>query len=62
MWPPANLTKSYARFYDENGKLFAEFNQDNGPASFNEEYVALTGKRDDTTLPKSCTMELGLEG
>lgn len=57
-----DLTKSYARFYDENGKLFAEFNQDNGPVSFNDEYIALTGKQDDTTLPKSCTMELGLEG
>ena len=57
-----DLTKSYARFYDENGKLFAEFNQDNGPVSFNDEYIALTSKQDDTTLPKSCTMELGLEG
>ena len=45
-----DLTKSYARFYDENGKLFAEFNQDNGPASFNAEYVALTGKRDAMVL------------
>lgn len=57
-----DLTKSYARFYDEEGELFAEFNQEHGPVSFNSHYIALSDKQDDPALPETCTMELGLEG
>lgn len=57
-----DLTKSYARFYDGEGKLFAEFNQEHGPVSFNSRYIALSDKQDDPALPERCTMELGLEG
>lgn len=57
-----DLTKPYARFYDKNGELIAELDQEHGPASFNGSYIALSKAQDDPALPEACTMELGLEG
>lgn len=57
-----DLTKPYARFYDKDGELIAELDQEHGPVSFNEHYIALSAKEDDPALPETCTMEVGIEG
>lgn len=59
-----DLTLPYARFYDENGTLFAALTFAEGPysVSIRDSYVALSEVLNDTTLPETCTMVLGMEG
>lgn len=57
-----DLTGPYARFYDKDRKLIAEFDQEHGPVSWNAQYIALSKEEDDPAVPETCTMELGLEG
>lgn len=57
-----DLTGVYARFYDENGKELAAFDQEHILAGGNGSYIALSAEADDKTLPETCTMEVGLEG
>lgn len=60
-----DLSKPFARFYDENGELFAAFDQENSPAqvgAMGDLYIALTNEENDTSLPESCTMEVGIDG
>lgn len=59
-----DLSKPYARFYDENGKEIAVLDQEHGPKSISwgGGYIALSAVEDDPALPETCTMEVGFEG
>lgn len=60
-----DLAKPFARFYDENGELIAALDHENMPAAvgaMGNLYIALTNEENDTSLPESCIMELGLDG
>lgn len=57
-----DLTGVYARFYDENGKELAAFDQEHRPEaiSWGGSYVALSATYDDPAYPETCTVEVGL--
>lgn len=58
-----DLTKPYARFYDENGTEIAVLGPDRREMTVgNGYYVSLSSTYDDPAIPETCMVEAGLEG